>query len=135
MKLDLAYLGGLIDADGHAGLHKMEEGRHAPSLSFVNTNYDLILLFQKYLGGKIYTKHKMKETHSDTYEIVIKDNKNFLESAEIILPYLRIKKNKLLVAVEYAESIRDLAGKKRSVEVQALRNELRIKWENTKIAM
>ncbi len=130
---DLWYLGGLIDADGHVGLHKAEEGRYVPSLSFVNTSKDLIDLFEACLGGNTYVKHKMKPTHTDTYEIVIRKNDDFLRAAYLIEPYLRIKRKKLLVAIQYAESIRDLAGRNRTPEVQAHRESLRQLWENTAI--
>ena len=134
-QVDLPYLAGLIDADGHVGLHKVGEGRYAPQLSFVNTSSELIDLFQFYLGGQVYEKKKVKEEHTTTYEVVVRFNEYFLKACGVILPFLRLKKTKLLIAQEYAESIRDTNGKKLTPEVKAYRKNLREIWENTPIEM
>ncbi len=135
MGSDLHYLGGLIDADGHIGLHRNGEGRHVPSLSFVNTDYDLIKLFQKYLKGHIYIKPRPNPNHAVTYEIIVRQNTDFLESAKLIAPYLRIKKIKLKCAIDYAELIKTQKNCNLSEEDRQKRLIIAQKWKTLKNGM
>lgn len=134
--IDLAYIGGLIDADGHVGLHKVEEGRYCPSLSFVNTDRDLVELFQKYLNGNIYIKHSKNKNWSPTYEIIVRNKSDLVKAADLIEPYLRIKKNRLILARKYSQTMLDNAGYHKVPEsVLKEREEIVRLWKETKIGM
>lgn len=129
MEVKLAYLAGLIDADGCVSLAKVGEGRRSPCLSFVNTSKELIDIFHKELGGYIFRKQH-KYPQKPTYEIQIRKPETFILASEKLEPYLIYKKNKLLIAKEYALSILKYKGKKRTTDIKNERERIYSKWKS-----
>lgn len=128
MEVKLAYLAGLIDADGCISLNRVDGSRRIPALSFVNTSKELIDLFHDELGGYIYIK-KHKYPHKPTYEISIRKSEVLLEALNKIEPYLIYKKPKLLIAKEYVISLINHKRKWRTEDIIKERQDLYNKWK------
>lgn len=125
MEVNIAYLAGLIDADGHVGIHKVDKGRFAPVLSFVNTDEELMKFVGSYLFGSYRTKKKYSNKHATIYEYQVREAKALIHGLTLILPYLKSKRTKALYVLEYAESILDNKGKKLTPEVISYRREIK----------
>ena len=126
--LRVAYIAGLIDADGCVAINKVDEGRYAPCLSFVNTSLDLVYLIQDRFGGNIQQKKKVSKNHADVFELQIRDSKELAHALHILIPFLRYKKKKAELAKEYVWSIMDNKKKKLSVETKETRKEILHRW-------
>lgn len=127
--IDHIYLAGLIDADGCVSLNKVDEGRYAPCLSFVNTSKELIDLFEKHFGGHTAIK-KHKEPQKPTYEISVRKASEVVFALNQIIPWLRYKKKKALIVRDYAYSIMKNENRKLGPDVKATRKVLRKMWED-----
>lgn len=129
MEVTYAYIAGLIDADGCLTLMKVDEGRYAPCLSFVNTSLDLIEFCQKHLNGKYYQKKSTGKNHADVYELFIRQNLDLIFACDKLIPYLRYKKEKAYLIKEYAVSIRDNKNKNRTSEMKEYRQDIVDRWK------
>lgn len=129
MEVTYAYLAGLVDADGCIGINTVTGDRRVPCLSFVNTSRGLIDLFQEELGGHAYIRQH-KHPAKPTYEIQIRKPETVIEALSKIEPYLRYKKNKSVIAREYAESVIRHKKKWRTPEIIAEREEIWNKWKS-----
>ena len=127
--LRVAYIAGLIDADGCLSINKVGEGRYAPSLSFVNTSTVLIELVQKEFGGFIHKKKKVSDNHADVYELNIRESLPLLKATAELIPFLIFKEKKARLVHEYAASIYLNGGKKLSKGVVKERLEILKRWE------
>lgn len=131
-ELKASYVAGLIDADGCLGINKVDEGRHSPCLSFVNTSPDLIDLVHKFLGGHIHKKKKISPNHADVYEIQIRDSIQLIEAINKIESFLVYKKIKAGVVKKYAMSIIDNRNKNRTKKVLQERIDIITEWNSIK---
>lgn len=128
MEVKLAYLAGLIDADGCISLNKTEGDRRTPCLSFVNTSEELIKLFQDELGGHVHIKPH-KHPQKPVYEVQIRKPETLIKALDKIEPFLIYKKPKLLLAKEYAFSILKHKYQNRTELILKEREDIYNKWK------
>lgn len=126
--LRVAYIAGLIDADGCLSINKTDEGRYAPSLSFVNTHLPLVELIQQRYGGHIQKKKKISNNHADVYELNIRDANELSVAVNSLIPFLIYKRKKAELVEEYALSIIKNQNKKLSEETKAVRSDIMLRW-------
>lgn len=126
--LRVAYIAGLIDADGCLSINKVDEGRYAPSLSFVNTHLPLVKLIQSEYGGYIQQKKKFNGNHADVYELNIRDAPQLIEATTDLIPFLIYKEQKARLVHEYAVSIFLNHGKKLTNSIIEYRKDIMERW-------
>jgi len=103
---DWAYLGGLIDGEGCICISKPRSSYsiHQLSVRVSNTDARLMIWLKDNFNGSITTQHRKNKKHKDAYEwrVFAKDSEYILEN---ILPYLVIKKEQALLALDLRHTI------------------------------
>lgn len=91
-KTKLAYLAGLIDADGCIRINK----ENRIQIDVTNTQLGMIEWVKENFGGRIAFEEKSKKFDgwSDCYRIEIRKTKDVVKILEAIKPYLTIKQEK-----------------------------------------
>lgn len=101
MGYEAAYWAGFFDGEGCVTI---ESNGKTSGLRCILTNTDLevLLLAQKRYGGALNGKSKGKDNWKQSYHLRLRsvESKPFLED---ILPYLIIKKERVVMALEYIE--------------------------------
>ena len=99
---DLAYFAGIIDGEGSIYILQFRQSQpYYAGLAVYNTNRVLLEWVVEHFGGNITTKPAEKGRHKIVYlwrNGVIKDNLTILEQ---ILPFLIVKKQQALLALEF----------------------------------
>ena len=103
MQITLEYLAGFIDGEGSIIIRKHQNKNklsHSLILSIGNTNLDILLLIQKYYGGRICKQKKYSENHTQSFMIRWHgtDAQNILNQ---IKDYLLIKKGQAEIALAF----------------------------------
>ena len=119
--IELAYIAGLLDADGSFILSKVEDGRYTPSVAFTNCHLPTVERIQSRFGGHISKKRVVLDSHTQCYWLQIRESNDVVNACEMLKPYVSQKAQKLLLVQEYAQSILDNQGKKLSEEIKAYR--------------
>lgn len=110
--LDRAYLAGMFDADGHVGIYGRNTGPQGYArvrLDISNTNFELLGWIQEVTGiGSIQRKQPLNERY--------KPGGNWITSSEAavsvltqLLPYMRVKRDRAELAIEYQVGLKDAA--------------------------
>lgn len=89
-KEKIAYTAGFFDGEGYIGLGF----RGRLEIRVVNTNKDVLELFQKWWGGNIYTR-KPQKNRKISYDWILLENEKVAKFIESIYPYLVVKKNQV----------------------------------------
>lgn len=121
---DLAYAAGMLDGDGFITVNKGSRPQKNGSHSFMVTvavaqkEDDILLWFAAMFGGRVRIVGKGKYTKDafgkelffppmQRWELYCQNAANFLE---MIVPYLRIKKNRAELAIKLARMQRHRGG-------------------------
>lgn len=108
-KTELAWLGGIIDGEGHIGVHaRKKSGQHAIRISITNTDEGILKECKKILDKLgifyIFLLHKdraRKSHHKDVYVIEMNRIAECKEFLQIIKPYIRAQaKQRKILEVE-----------------------------------
>jgi len=103
---DLAYLAGFIDGEGCIGIHhrgKAKGRKPTVRVSITNTNKDILIWCQNFigLGGTLKVHDKNRNSNWKTAYRLEYDCKKAEALLKMIVPYLRVKKEQALLAIEY----------------------------------
>ena len=100
---DIIYLAGFIDGEGSITMiHGINNG-YSPFIAITNTNKAIIEWVQKRVGrGKIHAYEAWKEGQKPYYTWRIY-NRQALELAKELLPYLKIKRVQAQLLIDYYE--------------------------------
>ena len=99
-----AWAGGIIDGEGHVGLHK-NNNYHIPVVEVCNTDFRILYRLQAMYGGSLSGPSKpVKDCHSPCKKWYIR-GKKVVEFLEIVLPYLVCKREPSRFLLEYAKTI------------------------------
>lgn len=103
----LAYMAGIIDADGHISIHRRRHGEkpyYSPLIGISGTQPQPHKIAQDLWGGSFFTYRPKNPQHRLQYQwqcIGIRA----ATAIEAILPYLRLKEEQALVALELWEHV------------------------------
>lgn len=106
-----AYIAGVVDADGHVALSRVNKRPPSQRLASVkyqaeivvtNTDPRLIDFLTAAFGGRVYTRKKIAEHHKTTYSWRAGDRVAW-QMAKAIAPYALIKQAQLLLLIEFYE--------------------------------
>jgi hypothetical protein len=113
--MNLAYIAGLIDADGSIGFTSSKSGLFVPRIIITNTNLQILEDVKKVFGGNIQKLCSRKEKWKQAYYWQI-SNSSAVYFISKIEKWLRIKKENawLLFAWDF---IRPGRNKKRTPEI------------------
>lgn len=109
----LAYIAGLVDGEGTLTINACKshkKGIHwlTPIIQIDSTNLNVLEFAQKIIGGKIcqYAKCDTKSgiKRRDGYALRIYGRDKILEVAQLLLPYLQIKKPNAEIIIEFCKS-------------------------------
>lgn len=126
-----AYLAGFMDGEGSFSIVKtyqikrLKDGTKSKNIRYhlhikiTNTSLKVLEWISKNFGGQIGVKKNWPENWKQRYDLTITGNKNMESFILSLLPYLIIKREQALVALEFAR----LHGQ----ECPEKRNELRQK--------
>ena len=121
--VEAAYLAGLFDGEGCVTMarHLHRGGRSGPLtyrmfVELVNTDESVVVLFHQYFGGHIYRREPKKVTHRVIWRWQA-TSYAARRAMEVLLPYLRIKRARAEIMIEYAKTARGWGGKALSQEV------------------
>lgn len=115
---DLAYLAGFVDGEGTIGIYSngWKKNRKNPSRGFrcvfqiVNTNEEIINYIKRFLGTSFITKRDPRDKKENLknnrprYILTLSSVQNVGEICKAILPYLKIKKSRAELVLEYCNN-------------------------------
>ena len=113
---DLAYLAGVIDSDGSISVRKYaRSGRQAvyyPRVKIKQVDSEAVDLAKKHFGGCLYHSKSQAANGKDlvAWEVTNRKAEAFLIA---ILPYLRIKKDRAVNAIQCAKVTRESIAHKK----------------------
>ena len=100
-----AYFAGLFDGEGCISINKTSGGKRQYKrfgfqlrTSVTNTNLDILYALQNSYGGKVYIREKKNARNYGNWITV---SNQCIEPLSLWLPYLIIKKNQALIALEF----------------------------------
>ena len=99
-----AYLAGLIDGDGCISLTKRGTRVHyKPTISFVNTDEELVKWVSGFLGKNHYRvgKANPKKNQKQTFQVVIQGRGEVKHILEKMVPFIIRKKPQAKLCIEY----------------------------------
>jgi hypothetical protein len=103
--LVLAYLAGMIDADGYITINRSQRGKslyHAPQVGIAGTRREPHDLAASLWGGNVGLYIPKIAGHLGQYQWS-RQGSSAVEVIEAVLPYLRIKEDQALLALELWE--------------------------------
>lgn len=104
-----AYFAGLFDGEGCISINKTKGSKNKPysrpgfqlRVSVTNTNFDILYKLQDSYGGKVYSREKK---NARTYGNWITVSNQCIKPLTIWLPFLIIKKEQALVALNFQDN-------------------------------
>lgn len=101
-KTDLAYVAGIIDGEGHIGLHCRNDRklRYRLRVSVSNTNEWLIQWLHFNFEGYVYEVIMKNPKWKKQWKWSLSSNMA-MEFLKLVYPYLRIKKPQAEIAIEF----------------------------------
>ncbi len=108
---EIAYMAGLIDGEGTIRMSKFKEknwnSKYTPTISFVNTNLEVVNLIGKFINAKRVYIHDGSKTgfkgNKPCYKVQKSGTIAVVEPLEKLLPYLRIKKKQAELILKYCK--------------------------------
>ena len=96
LRIEAAYLAGIIDGEGTITLTKMHSTENRrPIISIASTDKELLKYIQQLIGGYISTKKNYNPIkHKDSYVLSIKNKNDIIKILKDIAPFLRIEEKK-----------------------------------------
>lgn len=103
------YSSGLFDGEGCVSINKTKGTKDNPyrrsgfqlRVSVTNTNFEILYKLQETYGGKVYSRNKK---NARTYGNWITVSNQCVYPLEMWLPFLIIKKNQALVALDFQKN-------------------------------
>ena len=134
MEIDVRYLAGFFDGEGCIQLvnRVTKEGKQRSNMSVVITqaNLDILHDIELRYKGSIY---ELKKTPNKCWQLVLSAS-NALEFLQDVVPYLIIKKEQALLAIEFQEHLSSNKSRaKVSIEDLLYRSNLATKVKSLKI--
>ena len=120
------YWAGFFDGEGCISCSRNDKGTLHVSVSITNTNLSILDALARQYGGKVYFKNKYSTKHSQAYSWQTQKYSNFISD---ILPFLLIKKEQALLALDFLRTI------DKSVNKKGLSDEVKLKREEIKILL
>lgn len=107
---DLAYLAGLIDGEGNINLMRYgkRRGKHCPSVIIVNTNKKVMCWICKATGICPIYHSSMKNRRKPLLKWDCRRALEVLELLQAVVPYLVIKEDIALEAIDLCEKMREV---------------------------
>lgn len=132
-RVDLAYIAGIFDGEGCIQIAKRTEGKkhHYLRASLSLANEYIPNLFKFHFGGAIYKRDLRSRGWQIQWSWSV-HSRQAGEFLEVILPYLKLKRNEAELALEFLKTIHPM-GKKLSDEEYAIREAQRILMSEMKI--
>lgn len=112
--MNLAYVAGLVDADGSIGFTSSKSSIFVPRVTITNTNLELLEQIKEFFGGNIQPLQGRKEKWKEAYYWQV-CNSTAVKFVAKIEKWLRIKKENAWLLFAWDE-IRPKSGKKRNQE-------------------
>lgn len=110
----LAYFAGFLDGEGHIaiGLNRSPKGKRRWYLRFAchQVNPEPLLMLRKTFGGSI-----QKTVRSGTYRTIyewVATSRDAEKAIQALLPFLIVKKEEALLAVEFQALLLDIHGRR-----------------------
>ena len=105
--VDLAYIAGLVDGEGHIGLtmnnSKARSGSTwTPRLQVGMCEKDGIVFMRNVLGGKLRT-YKQKSQEHIVYRLEYSNRNNMMKVLRLLIPYLKVKKGQAELVLAFLE--------------------------------
>ncbi|MFC0268574.1 LAGLIDADG family homing endonuclease [Kushneria aurantia] len=107
--IQISYLAGILDADGSISISKMKAGaqrttapRYVLTINVVNTSRELMEWLVEAFSGRYKVRRKAQGNHRATYDWWFNNGKA-LPLLKTVEPYLLIKKERVLLAIEFLE--------------------------------
>lgn len=113
---EIAYIAGLIDGEGTIRMQKFIENKwnpkYTPSISFVNTNLEVINLVGEFLKAPPFTHASNSgfKRNKICYKVQKSGAKATVEPLQKLLPYLRIKKKQAELVLKYCKDYKPKQG-------------------------
>lgn len=100
--IETGYLSGFFDGEGYIGISKGKRSDYALHVTIVNTNFDMLKLYEKKFGGKIRHVEKDEEHYKEKYHWDI-TNFNALPFLKYIQNWTVVKRKQVDLAIEFQE--------------------------------
>jgi len=105
----LAYLAGLWDGEGSIAIYQAKSGKHKcwrTYFTIANTDFQTLKWIRDVLGcGYVVINAYSEKTNKSYYQLQIGNKLNVLYLLKAILPYVKIKKDKVVKAIGKIEQI------------------------------
>ncbi len=119
-KTELAYLAGLFDGEGSIFITKKVKGlsvpRHCLIVDLAMCNEYIPNLLKFNFGGSVHVRIAKDENHRMSWQWRA-TTREALHFIEIILPYLRLKRNEAELGIAFQKSLHPMNGKGSKKEV------------------
>ena len=104
-KTETAYIAGFVDGEGYIGCYPRKDTKdrlQRPCLAIVNTDLDVLVWIKSVTKLGFITKPRMrKSSYKPCYEYRITNMTDIGSICKTLLPYLKVKKEKALLVIEY----------------------------------
>ena len=96
---DIAYVAAFLDGEGCLSFSKTR--KIYPEVFFCNTDKEVLAYIKGVIGcGSLYTQSRQASSKKERYVLTIRRKADIQKTLGMILPYLRIKKQKAIELLE-----------------------------------
>jgi len=112
VSLSYEYIAGFLDGEGSIGIHRDRQRnkyggfRYKLVVTLTNTNRKVLELIQNKIGGKIYELSSNRKTTQKPRYVLQLRRKEAEETLKKLLPFLIVKKQQALLALEYRKLVK-----------------------------
>ncbi len=102
--IDKGYIAGFIDGEGSIkiGKHKQKDRFILnPRIEVYNSNQEVIQYIQSKIGGNIGCFHKRNPHYNESYRLLINGREDIIKVLMFIKDYLKVKKERAEILLEY----------------------------------
>ncbi len=118
--LNLAYLAGFFDGEGCVYILKAN-AKHGVAfsleISFTNADKEPLELARSLFGGKVSRSSDSRPKSKPSYRLRIRSNQA-LSALTQLLPYLRVKRKRAELGVEFQKQLSNRKGGKRNISIE-----------------
>jgi hypothetical protein len=104
MRLDLAYIAAFLDCDGSLCIYRAKRDvggfNYRPKINFYSQNLSVLHDIRDTIGGEIAPPNMSLDVH--VLQLSIQEA---VAAANLLLPYLRIKREQALLMIEYHKAV------------------------------